>query len=163
MLQLTNPPSWSLYTSQSGLWWRWCIFLQQYRILMDIGNSKNYLGIKNIINHEILLVKCAIGFQRPFAVRNAQGYPLALHTKLVTWCWALVCPCPVLLFSKLNKIFFGYFDPEMSFTIMKNNNFKGELTDISAKKEVLSMSTCTFFCFRDVMLGGYVHSIAALQ
>ena len=23
----------------------WCIFLQQYRILMDIGNSKNYLGI----------------------------------------------------------------------------------------------------------------------
>ena len=25
-------------------WW-WCIFLQQYRIHMDIGNSKNYLGI----------------------------------------------------------------------------------------------------------------------
>ena len=24
---------------------RWCIFLQQYRIHMDIGNSKNYLGI----------------------------------------------------------------------------------------------------------------------
>ena len=23
----------------------WCIFLQQYRIQMDIGNSKNYLGI----------------------------------------------------------------------------------------------------------------------
>ena len=24
----------------------WCIFLQQYRVHMDIGNSNNYLGIK---------------------------------------------------------------------------------------------------------------------
>ena len=30
------------------LWW-WCILLQQYRIHMDIGNSKNYLGI-SVIN-----------------------------------------------------------------------------------------------------------------
>ena len=27
----------------------WCIFLQQYRIHMDIGNSKNYLAISVII------------------------------------------------------------------------------------------------------------------
>ena len=26
-------------------WWWWCIFLQQYRIHINIGNSKNYLGM----------------------------------------------------------------------------------------------------------------------
>ena len=30
--------------STAAVWW-WCIFLQQYRIHMDIGNSKNYLGV----------------------------------------------------------------------------------------------------------------------
>ena len=43
----------------------------------------------------------------------------------------------VLLFSKLNKIFFGFFDPGNIFLDKKINNFRGELTDISAKKEVL--------------------------
>ena len=43
----------------------------------------------------------------------------------------------MLLFSKLNKMCFGYFDPEIFYQIMKINNFRGDLTDISAKKEAL--------------------------
>ena len=49
---------------------------------------------------------------------------------------------PVLLFSKLNKIFFGYLHPEFFFKIMKINNFQGDLTDISAKKEALVLPRC---------------------
>ena len=43
----------------------------------------------------------------------------------------------VLPFSKLNKMFFGYFDPENIFLDNKNKFFRGELTDNSAKKEAL--------------------------
>ena len=43
----------------------------------------------------------------------------------------------MLPFSKLNKMFFGYFDPDFFLKIMKINNFRGELTDSSAKKEAL--------------------------
>ena len=43
----------------------------------------------------------------------------------------------VLLFSKLNILFFGYFDPEKIFLDNRMNNFQGELTDISAKKAAL--------------------------
>ena len=39
----------------------------------------------------------------------------------------------MLLVSKLNKLLFGYFDPEKYFEIIKITNFQGELTDISAK------------------------------
>ena len=35
------------------------------------------------------------------------------------------------LFSNLNEFFFGYFDPDF-FLIMKTNNFRGDLTDISS-------------------------------
>ena len=44
---------------------------------------------------------------------------------------------PVLPFSKLNNFIFGYFDPENVFLIMKINNFRGDPTDNSAKKEAL--------------------------
>ena len=47
----------------------------------------------------------------------------------------------MLPFSKLNKILFGYFDPEKIFLDNKINNFRGELTDISAKKEALALGT----------------------
>ena len=47
------------------------------------------------------------------------------------------CLHAVLPFSKLNKTFFGYFDPENIFQIIKINIFWGELTDNSAKKEAL--------------------------
>ena len=44
----------------------------------------------------------------------------------------------VRLFSKLNKTFVGYFDPENKFFwIMKITDFWGDLTDASAKKERL--------------------------
>ena len=44
----------------------------------------------------------------------------------------------VLPFSKSNNFFGGFFDPEcFFFYIMKINIFRGELTDISAKKEAL--------------------------
>ena len=33
--------------------------------------------------------------------------------------------------------FFGYFDPEFFLKIMEINHFRGDLTDISAKKEAL--------------------------
>ena len=49
---------------------------------------------------------------------------------------------PVLVFSKYN-IFSGYFDPELSekiFQIMKIYNFRGDLTDISAKEPLV----CTY-------------------
>ena len=39
----------------------------------------------------------------------------------------------VLLFSKFNKMFVGYFDPENFILDNKINNFRGDLTDISAK------------------------------
>ena len=41
---------------------------------------------------------------------------------------------PVLLFSKLNEIFFGYFDQKINFRVVKLNNVQGDLGDISAKK-----------------------------
>ena len=37
---------------------------------------------------------------------------------------------------KINKIFIVYFEPEKIFLIMKITNFRGDLTNISAKKEV---------------------------
>ena len=41
-------------------------------------------------------------------------------------------------FSKLNKIFFGYFDPlNFIFLIINTNNFRGDLTDNSVKKDSL--------------------------
>ena len=45
----------------------------------------------------------------------------------------------VLPFSKLNKIFVGYFDPENIFLANKIINFRGDLTDNSAKKEALAV------------------------
>ena len=43
-------------------------------------------------------------------------------------------------FLKLNKNFVGYFDPENVFLDNEKNNFWGELTVISAKKEALLKS-----------------------
>ena len=53
-------------------------------------------------------------------------------------CTWQACMCSaVLLFSKLSKLFFGYFDPDFFFLIMKINNCQGDLADVSAKKEAL--------------------------
>ena len=46
---------------------------------------------------------------------------------------------PVLLFSEFNQINFGYFDPENVFKITKKNNYRGEQTDILAKKRYWSL------------------------
>ena len=43
----------------------------------------------------------------------------------------------MLLFSKLNKICVGYFDPDFVLELVNTNNFQGELTDTLAKKEAL--------------------------
>ena len=43
----------------------------------------------------------------------------------------------VLLFSKCYKIFIVFLDPENIFLNNEKNNFQGDLTDISAKKEAL--------------------------
>ena len=42
-----------------------------------------------------------------------------------------------LFFSKLNRMFFRYLDLEKTFLDNEINNFRGELTDIPAKKEAL--------------------------
>ena len=41
------------------IWRWWCIFLQQYRIHMDIGNSKNFLGIN--IDMKTSTIGCILG------------------------------------------------------------------------------------------------------
>ena len=46
------------------------------------------------------------------------------------------------LFQNKINCFFGYFEPEKIFLIIKINNFRGELTDISAKKEALLRIIC---------------------
>ena len=49
---------------------------------------------------------------------------------------------PGLPFSNLNKIFFGYFDPENIFYLVKINIVWGDLIDILAKKEALDVPCC---------------------
>ena len=43
----------------------------------------------------------------------------------------------VKIFSKLNYFTFGYFDPIIFFLIIKINNFRGDLSDVSAKTATL--------------------------
>ena len=43
----------------------------------------------------------------------------------------------VLLFSKLNSIFVGYFDPEKFFLDDESKCFRGNLTDVSAETKPL--------------------------
>ena len=43
----------------------------------------------------------------------------------------------MLSFAKLNNFIFGYFDPENIFIDSEINIFRGDLSDISAKKEAL--------------------------
>ena len=57
---------------------------------------------------------------------------LRLETKHCTSTPKRVFCAAVLLFSKSNKIIFGYFDPEK---ILKINNFRCDLTDVLAKKK----------------------------
>ena len=47
----------------------------------------------------------------------------------------------VLLFSKSNKTFLDTLIQKIFFQIIKINNFRGDLTDISAKKEALESTT----------------------
>ena len=54
-----------------------------------------------------------------------------------TYLQLLLGMCAVLLFSKLNKFFFGYFDPKNMFSNKKINNFRGALTNVSARTTAL--------------------------
>ena len=62
----------------------------------------------------------------------------------------------VLLFSKLNKIFFGYFDPQNILLDNENKKIRGDLTGFSAKKEALhgigrsTLHQC--FCLADISI-----------
>ena len=56
-------------------------------------------------------------------------------------CWEI---SSVKFFSKLNNLFFGYFDPINSFFILKINNFRGGLSDISAKTATLDLISASF-------------------
>ena len=55
------------------------------------------------------------------------------------------CQCvrcaAVKFFSKSNNLFFGYFDPINIFLIIKINNFRGDLSDVSAKTATLVLVT----------------------
>ena len=48
----TDIPAWDRRGAERSCFLLYCacIFLQQYRIHMDIGHSKNYLGIHNVAN-----------------------------------------------------------------------------------------------------------------
>ena len=74
-------------------------------------------------------------------INNFQGDLTNIALLFLVSCVCFVVhPQPVLLFSKLNKVFFGYFDPENDFfQMIQINNCRGDLTDVSAKKEALSM------------------------
>ena len=61
----------------------------------------------------------------PDRVRRCREYPKSFGT------WGFVVSAFVL---KIKQIFFGHFDPDFFFKIMKMNNFRGDLTDISVKK-----------------------------
>ena len=43
----------------------------------------------------------------------------------------------VILYSKLNKMFYGYFDPENMFLNNESKYFFGDIIDSSAKKDSL--------------------------
>ena len=47
-------------------------------------------------------------------------------------------------FQNETKCIFGHFDPENICLVMKITNFRGDLTDISAKKEALHTVSCNF-------------------
>ena len=55
-------------------------------------------------------------------------------------------PQPVLLFSKLKRIFFRYIAPgNFFFKIMKSSNFRCDLTDISSKIKPLTATVVALF------------------
>ena len=45
----------------------------------------------------------------------------------------------MLPFSKLDKTFFGYFDPENMYADNENDKLRGDLNENSAKKEALEL------------------------
>ena len=58
----------------------------------------------------------------------------------------------MLLFSKLNKSFFGCFDPVIYFLIIKIDSFRGDLSDVSTKPATLVAS------IRIPPRGSYLHA-----
>ena len=50
---------------------------------------------------------------------------------------------PVKFFSKCDYNFLGYFDPIKTFLIIKINNFRGDLSDVSAKMAILAAAAGT--------------------
>ena len=75
------------------------------------------------------LLKISPEFEK--AEEEASQLPMAGH----------YCPgdytAPVILFSKLNDMFSGYFYPQKTILITKIINFRGDLTDVSSKTVTL--------------------------
>ena len=59
---------------------------------------------------------------------------------------------PVKFFSKLYKLIFGYFDPIIFFLIIKINNFRGDLSDISAETATLNHHPCPVHLARSELI-----------
>ena len=65
---------------------------------------------------------------------------------------------PVILCSKLNQLFLGYFDATMIISLTKINNFQGDVTDVSAltkSHDMISSCSCMhcdqcLFCSRNI-------------
>ena len=77
-------------------------------------------------------------FHRDLTDMSANFYSLDLKTDTET----CTCPCDtepsVILFSTLNGLLFGYVDPvNITFIFVKVNNFRGDLTDVSARTKTL--------------------------
>ena len=58
--------------------------------------------------------------------------------------WPVVCWQQCFFFQNLKKQKIGYFDPDKFFLDNQKKKNRGELTDISAKKEALFGSACVF-------------------
>ena len=85
-------------------------------------------------------------FERYIANLHVKGTTQYLNSVIVQFKQRSIAQArsePVLPFSKLNKLISGYFDPENIFLDNKIINFRGDLTDNSAKKEVLVLMYTT--------------------
>ena len=78
--------------------------------------------------------------------------------------WSARMRCAAVKFiSKLNQFIFGRFDPVNIFLIIKINNFRGDLTDVSAKKEALTTVRASACCFKCNLQMKQRHQLAKLH
>ena len=105
-------------------------FLFKHRI-RDHCRNKNH---NSKYNHTVFYRNCDITFANSIISSTiAKMHMFRIH-KIVRITKQRSTWRPVFLFSKSITLFFGYFDPVNICLIIKINNFRGDLSGISAKK-----------------------------